>query len=439
MGDSFDDNINDLPFKLRFTSSQKLCKEVQKMIAERYDVLDKLANEYETIGQHKHILANIKSDLESCNQSLKQLRSLCQCQSDDDKTAVNKQLSAHEEALAKLVVKCDCIQTVKMVDIGVKRLPSNWRAAMLKIARDKAKKSFHDTNAAEEEAMDTDAKDDESLNNKNNEEMNEKMISTEAEEMSHQFEIDLERKIYETQTEELMAMVQMLVMRMKTMRARIDVSKQLIKVVLKMKREYESANSKLKEGMATCHCAEAGADDDPEFVTRMQDKKQLEESIESVSADLKYWEEQYAILKEAKNKADTTPEVKSEMNATVNTTTATTTVVEVANEEVVGGHHYHQSMASTSSQQSCMFAGQQPILGHSQGTANPAVIYLEGLVSHQQPTYIPASSIHQPIGVYPHTYSIGHPHHSYAHQAPDGSIQVYSTDISSHPGYIAYQ
>jgi hypothetical protein len=72
------------------------------------------------------------------------------------------------------------------------------------------------------------------------------------------------------------------------------------------------------------------------------------------------------------------------------------------------------------------------------GTANPAVIYLEGLVAHQQPTYIPASNIHQPIGVYPHTYSIN-PHHPYAHQAPDGSIQVYSTDISSHPGYIAYQ
>ena len=73
------------------------------------------------------------------------------------------------------------------------------------------------------------------------------------------------------------------------------------------------------------------------------------------------------------------------------------------------------------------------------GTANPAVIYLEGLVANQQPTYIPASNLHQPLGVYPHTYTIGHPHHPYAHQAPDGSIQVYSTDITSHPGYIAYQ
>jgi hypothetical protein len=187
--------------------------------------------------------------------------------------------------------------------------------------------------------------------------MNENMISTEAEEMSHQFEMDLERKIYETQMEELMQLVQTLVMRIKTARARIDISKQLIKVVLKMKREYESANSKLKEGLSTCHCAEAGADDDPEFVKRMHQKKELEETVDRVSNDLKYWEEQYALLKEQKIKADAAAlEVKEEFSAVP--TTATTTI-EVATEEEVP--HQYATIASTSGQQSCMYAtaGQQ--------------------------------------------------------------------------------
>jgi len=50
------DNINDLPFKLRFTSTEKLCKEITKLIHERYEVFDKLSEEYQHIGEHKLIL-----------------------------------------------------------------------------------------------------------------------------------------------------------------------------------------------------------------------------------------------------------------------------------------------------------------------------------------------------------------------------------------------
>lgn len=87
---------------------------------------------------------NIKTDLQTTHDALKQLRSLCQCQSDDDKIAVNRQLANSEELLEKLEIKFNGIATVKMCDISVKRLPSNWRAAMLKIAREKAKKAFND-------------------------------------------------------------------------------------------------------------------------------------------------------------------------------------------------------------------------------------------------------------------------------------------------------
>jgi hypothetical protein len=49
-------NINELPFKLRFTSTEKLCKEITKLIDERYQLFDKLCGEYNTIAEHKLIL-----------------------------------------------------------------------------------------------------------------------------------------------------------------------------------------------------------------------------------------------------------------------------------------------------------------------------------------------------------------------------------------------
>ncbi len=92
------------------------------------------------------------------------MRSLCQCQSDDDKIAVNRQLANSQELLDKLETKFNGISSVKMCDISVKRLPSNWRAAMLKIARDKAKKVFNDNMEA--------VNDDKQENNDNNNEIN---------------------------------------------------------------------------------------------------------------------------------------------------------------------------------------------------------------------------------------------------------------------------
>ena len=62
MSNEMSDNINELPFKLRFTSTQKLFKELTKMIGDRYEVLDKLIEEYEHIGQHKHILGECVAD-----------------------------------------------------------------------------------------------------------------------------------------------------------------------------------------------------------------------------------------------------------------------------------------------------------------------------------------------------------------------------------------
>ena len=54
-------------------------------------------------------------------------------------------MATTEEALTKLKDKCDKIQIIKCIDVSVKRLPSNWRAAMLKIAREKARKEFKET------------------------------------------------------------------------------------------------------------------------------------------------------------------------------------------------------------------------------------------------------------------------------------------------------
>jgi hypothetical protein len=179
----------------------------------------------------------------------------------------------------------------------------------------------------------------------------EEAITTEAAEINQQFEIDLERKIYETQVEELLSMVQTLIMKIKTIKARIDISKQLIKVALKMKREYESSNSKLKEAMSTCHCAEAGADDDEEFQKRMEEKKRLEETVDRLSNDLKYWEEQYSILKEGRNAKNNNNDSKEETN-----TTTTTTIVEASADEDMDQEL--TPIASTSAQQSCMYAGQ---------------------------------------------------------------------------------
>jgi len=102
------------------------------------------------------------------------LRSLCQCQSDDDKIAVNRQLANSEELLEKLENKFNGIATVKMCDISVKRLPSNWRAAMLKIARDRAKKAFNENmdaiNDNSEEKQNNNQNSNEITNNNDSEE-----------------------------------------------------------------------------------------------------------------------------------------------------------------------------------------------------------------------------------------------------------------------------
>lgn len=54
-----ENNINELPFKLRFTSTEKLCKEVSKLVHERFDAYDKLTIELEHIKEHQMILGII--------------------------------------------------------------------------------------------------------------------------------------------------------------------------------------------------------------------------------------------------------------------------------------------------------------------------------------------------------------------------------------------
>jgi hypothetical protein len=81
--------------------------------------------------------------------SLKQIRSLCQCQSDDDKNSANKQLANSEELLNKLENKYNGIGSIRMIDVSVNRLPSNWRAAMLKIARQVSNKEEMNDNECE--------------------------------------------------------------------------------------------------------------------------------------------------------------------------------------------------------------------------------------------------------------------------------------------------
>lgn len=56
------DNVNDLPFKLRFTSTQKMTKELIKLIGDRREVLDRLVDEYELLGRHKTVLGMYAQD-----------------------------------------------------------------------------------------------------------------------------------------------------------------------------------------------------------------------------------------------------------------------------------------------------------------------------------------------------------------------------------------
>ena len=328
-----------------------------------------------------HSIANIKSRLESCHSSLKEVRSLCQCHSDEDQTEANKKLETNEEALNKLKDKIDKIQLIKCIDVEVKRLPSNWRATLIRVQRERARelkeKEDRERKQREREDRERDGKEGEDNgegqqmrdatndgNDGQNEgnQLNEPMIGSEADEISNQFEKDLERKIYETQVEELMQLIQQLVMKTKTMRSRIDISKQLIKSVLKYKRELEASNSVLKESMATCHCAEAGAPEDQELQNRLQEKRRLEDCVQRVGQELKHWEEEYSLLKENQNKNKENE--KAEVNraqAAVIQPPMTTTVVEVANEEVV---HDYSTMGQMASTQSCMFAGQSQHSGH---------------------------------------------------------------------------
>lgn len=87
------------------------------------------------------------------------------------------------------------------------------------------------------------------------------------------FEQDLDKKIYETQIDDLLTSIQHLTMGIKIMKSRIDISKQLIKLIIKIKKEYENVNGKLRESFALCHCAEAGDDQDEEFQKRFNEKK----------------------------------------------------------------------------------------------------------------------------------------------------------------------
>ena len=76
------------------------------------------------------------------------------------------------------------------------------------------------------------------------------------------------------------------------MKSRIDISKQLIKLIIKIKKEYENVNGKLRESFALCHCAEAGDDQDEEFQKRFNEKKRWEKKMEiwdSKNGNIKCW------------------------------------------------------------------------------------------------------------------------------------------------------
>lgn len=170
-------------------------------------------------------------------------------------------MATSEENLNKTKDKINKIQLIKCIDVEVRRLPSNWRATLIRIQRQRL---AHQKAADAEVDPEDKTGDNEELKEEKNDE-NRAEDETSRALANTQFEIDLERKIYETQVEELLQLIQQLVMKTKTMRARIDISKQLIKAVLKYKRELEANNSALKESMATCHCAEAGDPEDQEL------------------------------------------------------------------------------------------------------------------------------------------------------------------------------
>lgn len=81
--ESIEFNPNEVPFKLRYTSTEKLCKEIIKMIRDRHDSYGKMTDEIEQIDKHKMILTNIKLNLDETYDCLKKIKSQCQCQSDD--------------------------------------------------------------------------------------------------------------------------------------------------------------------------------------------------------------------------------------------------------------------------------------------------------------------------------------------------------------------
>jgi len=419
---------------------------------------------------------------------LKKIQGLCQCQNNVEE--IDKSLQKSDSLLASLIVKYDALNMMKNVNVLLKRLPSNWKATLIKLKREMRQKEKEakeeerknkeatpppDGIPAEEEK--TDGKEETPQDEKMDvEEDNEEAVETVADIeaaacQKEQFELDLERKIYETQMEEVFSLTQHLVMRIKFIKSQIDISKQLIKVILKMKREYEHANGRLKEVMSSCRCdapeimegqeqtqEEAATTRDADHLAKIEEKKSLEAEVERLSNDLKYWEDQYQLMKEARAKKAAELLAQEQLKAQLEQQALaqrerqaiSNTIIEVANEEEVGGHDSQHGLQTMTLPSSCMYASGHGMASAAttQGTTSPAVIYLDGLAnlmsaSSQQPTYIHnAGQVYQAAGqtISGQTYQIHTPGGTAQyHAAPDGSIQVYGASGDVNPTYVAYQ
>lgn len=116
--------------------------------------------------------------------------------------------------------------------------------------------------------------------------------------MNSQFELDLEQKIYEAQVDEVTSLIQTLMYDIRMKRNAIEVAKQKNWVLLTSKRNLEKNNNKLTDFTKKCTCS---FEESEENKVKGEEKKKLQEEIKIIDENLKYWEEQYAVIKDGRS------------------------------------------------------------------------------------------------------------------------------------------
>lgn len=108
----------ELDFKLRYSSSERFCKDINGIIKDRFGTLRKIQNELETRQELATVLSNIVDNLHDKHLKLLATKGLCSCQSEEDASNFDKQLDPVEEQIKKSLNKLNALKSIKYAKVS---------------------------------------------------------------------------------------------------------------------------------------------------------------------------------------------------------------------------------------------------------------------------------------------------------------------------------